>query len=83
MAAGRNRVQRVARFRYEDFTFADHLELISHHHNNCVGIDADAEQFGMCRDYGFQVVLAARAQKDADLLRYSVEGQNRARDLLP
>ena len=44
MAAGRNRVQRVARFRYEDFAFADHLELISLHHNDCVGIDADAEQ---------------------------------------
>jgi len=83
MAAGRNRVQRVARFRYEDLAFADHFELISLHHNDCVGINADAEQLGMCRDYGFQVVLSACAQKYADLLRYSLESQNRARDLPP
>src|SRR5215831_2171672 len=59
MAAGRNRVELVTRFRYEHFAFADHLELISLYHDDCIGIDADAKQLRMCRDYGFQLVFAA------------------------
>jgi hypothetical protein len=43
MAAGRNRVQRVARLRYEDFAFADHFKLIALDHNDCIRVDADAE----------------------------------------
>jgi hypothetical protein len=48
----------MASFGYEDFAFADHLELIGVDHDDGVGIDANAEKLGMGGHYRFQIVFA-------------------------
>jgi hypothetical protein len=58
--------------RYSDSATADNLELVPLYNDDRIGIDPDAEQLGMRRNYRFQVMLAMTL---GDMLIYRAVGQ--------